>query len=375
MAAAPLRHAISAIVFSICYVTTIHAYPQGAPSGSCTALYPHHSTASQSLASSPFVLDISAFAAVGGYVQGKTYKIVLAGSQKFKGLLIQGRSGLTPVGRFTVVPGSLTKLSACIPPESAVTHSSKSLKSGVELMWTAPPKGTGDVVFHYAVVVSYDTFYATLQSLIIKESIPNNPLPSPSFSLRSTGHPLFPSFTTYSTPDNSTVDPSTSIVHATGFRHNTETSVMLLETSPSILLGNEVGREEVIGTFASEATQGTTISNSRETPPPSDSRGGEDETARSRHLESNNNDTRVRIASHSFVLVPTPSATVPTDPTQSASAEDVWAGKNKQTSATPIAEDSTRLYTFSASGDTSLNPNYATCVVFLLCVVQQIALN
>lgn len=74
MAAAPLRHAISAIVFSICYVTTIHAYPQGAPSGSCTALYPHHSTASQSLASSPFVLDISAFAADGGYVQGKTYK-------------------------------------------------------------------------------------------------------------------------------------------------------------------------------------------------------------------------------------------------------------------------------------------------------------
>ena len=45
------------------------------------------------------------------------------------------------------------------------------------------------------------------------------------------------------------------------------------------------------------------------------------------------------------------------DPTQSASAEDVWAGKNKQTSATPFAEDSTRLYTFSASGDTSLNPN------------------
>ena len=161
-------------------------------------------------------------------------------------------------------------------------------------------------------MVSYDTFYATLQSPIIKESIPNNPLPSPSISLRSTGHPLFPSFTTiqqYSTPDNSTVDPSTSIVYATGFRHNTETSVMLLETSPSILLGNEVGRED---TFASEATQGTTISNSRETPPPSDSRGGEDETARSRHLESNNNDTRVRIASHSFVLVPTPSATFTT---------------------------------------------------------------
>lgn len=75
MAAAPMLHVISVIVFAICScATTIHAYPSGAPSGACTALYPSHSAASQGLASSPLELNISQFSADGGYVPGKTYK-------------------------------------------------------------------------------------------------------------------------------------------------------------------------------------------------------------------------------------------------------------------------------------------------------------
>ena len=158
------------------------------------------------------------------------------------------------------------------------------------------------VYYRYAVVISYDTFYATLQSPIIKESIPKVPRPSASISLRSPspsfttiqrystpGSPTVipstgivyttslshnntrspsPSFTTiqrYSTPGSPTVIPSTGIVYTTSLSHNnTGTSVMLFETPPS-KLGVDPGigmeRENKSNTFANEATQGTATLN------------------------------------------------------------------------------------------------------------------
>eukprot|EP00731_Ephydatia_muelleri_P015654 Em0009g78a len=59
------------------------------------------------------------------------------------------------------------------PQNTGVTHVDNTLKNNVQLTWTAPPKGTGEVVLSYAVVTqnngSINTFYATLTSPTIAE--------------------------------------------------------------------------------------------------------------------------------------------------------------------------------------------------------------
>eukprot|EP00731_Ephydatia_muelleri_P032756 Em0024g300a len=56
---------------------------------------------------------------------------------------------------------------------TAVTHVNNTLKNNVQLTWTAPPAGTGNVVFSYAVVVQnsggVNEYYATLTSPAIAE--------------------------------------------------------------------------------------------------------------------------------------------------------------------------------------------------------------
>ncbi|KAL5481221.1 hypothetical protein EMCRGX_G021337 [Ephydatia muelleri] len=83
--------------------------------------------------------------------------------------MVQGRHGATPVGNFSATP--LTQPTC--PGNTGVTHVDNTLKNNVQLTWTAPPKGTGEVVFSYAVVVqnngSINTFYATLTSPTIAE--------------------------------------------------------------------------------------------------------------------------------------------------------------------------------------------------------------
>ena len=93
-----------------------------------------------------------------------------SGGEQFRGFLVQARTILdgSPVGVFTDTGGD-QKLSACSPSEvqhiphfyhvfynylncecnlqSAVTHTSSNLKSGVSLTWTAPPEGIGEIEF------------------------------------------------------------------------------------------------------------------------------------------------------------------------------------------------------------------------------------
>ncbi|KAL5509380.1 hypothetical protein EMCRGX_G004744 [Ephydatia muelleri] len=143
----------------------------GAPSSACTDISPAlgHSGASQSLDNSPFSLNVSALTAAGGYTPGQTYTLTLTGTQQYRGLLVQGRRGTTPVGSFS--GGQLTQ-TVCTA-NTGVTHTSNTLKNNVQLTWTAPPKGTGNVAFSYAVVVQnslgVSTYYATLTTAPIIE--------------------------------------------------------------------------------------------------------------------------------------------------------------------------------------------------------------
>ncbi|KAL5509389.1 hypothetical protein EMCRGX_G004756 [Ephydatia muelleri] len=179
---------VSVMCFAFSLLNAAHSRPDGAPQAACSRIFPQHGTyKSQSLDRILFSLNISQLTSGGGYRPGKTYNLTLYGPRVFRGLLIQGRSnGTNPAGSFKIL-NALTKLSACNPHDSAVTHSSNAQKNNVRMSWTAPPRGTGDVAFHYAVVVDTKTFYATMKTPIIREiadsSIyltPSTSLPSPS---------------------------------------------------------------------------------------------------------------------------------------------------------------------------------------------------
>ncbi|KAL5510589.1 hypothetical protein EMCRGX_G006155 [Ephydatia muelleri] len=158
-------------LFLLFLTDVVRAMSTGAPSAACADISPvlGHSGSSQLLANSPFSLNVSQLIASRGYTPGSTYTLVLnGGASQYRGLLVQGRSGSTPVGSFAT--GMLVQ-PAC--SNTAVTHVNNTLKNNVQLTWTAPPAGTGNVVFSYAVVVQnsggVNEYYATLTSPAIAE--------------------------------------------------------------------------------------------------------------------------------------------------------------------------------------------------------------
>jgi hypothetical protein len=150
----------------------VRAFPNGAPSAACVRIFPEgHRTVSQPLEDSPFSLNVSSFG--GQYTPGETYRLTLSGSGDFRGLLVQARSiaDNSPVGSFEDI-SALTRLSSCDRADSAITHSSRVDKTSVELLFTAPPAGTGPFRFQYAVVDTFSVFYAPIMSDIIREAEP-----------------------------------------------------------------------------------------------------------------------------------------------------------------------------------------------------------
>eukprot|EP00731_Ephydatia_muelleri_P013384 Em0007g694a len=197
---------VSVMCFAFSLLNAAHSRPDGAPQAACSRIFPQHGTyKSQSLDRILFSLNISQLTSGGGYRPGKTYNLTLYGPRVFRGLLIQGRSnGTNPAGSFKIL-NALTKLSACNPHDSAVTHSSNAQKNNVRMSWTAPPRGTGDVAFHYAVVVDTKTFYATMKTPIIREIAASSqwvpsPSPEPGVGVPPTDAPLGPISTSPDAP-------------------------------------------------------------------------------------------------------------------------------------------------------------------------------
>lgn len=152
------------------FAESIWAFPSGAPIGACARIFPvGHGGSSQDLATIPYTLDISAFGS--GYVPGQTYTLTLSGTVQFRGLLVQARSMAddSPVGSFTADDGGVTRLSSCDRADSAITHTSRSDKTSVDLSFTAPTAGTGPLRFRFAVVRTFSTYYAPVETAVISE--------------------------------------------------------------------------------------------------------------------------------------------------------------------------------------------------------------
>lgn len=164
------------VLLSVLGVSSVaQARSTGAPLAACTAIAPDpsaagHKVASMPLGNNPFTLNVTKLS--GGYIGGRTYNLTLTGgATSYEGFLIQARlvaDMVTPVGTFISLL-STTQIAPCTPTGCAITHTSNTLKNNLTLQWTAPPAGTGSVVFWYAVVISLSNYYATIVTPTIPE--------------------------------------------------------------------------------------------------------------------------------------------------------------------------------------------------------------
>lgn len=169
---------IAALVLTVLFGVG-SALPGGAPAPACANIAPNPDLhgAQPSTGDNPYYLNISSLPTTPseegyGYQPGQSYLlgIFAMDERDFRGILVQARqvADSSPVGRFTVIDDN-TKLSACMPPESAVTHTSRSDKMSVYLSWTAPAANTGPVRFQWSVVEVQQTYWSGLFSSNIYE--------------------------------------------------------------------------------------------------------------------------------------------------------------------------------------------------------------
>lgn len=148
------------LLLSTVAITAVVGNSTGAPEAACDSVTPAGHGATTATDPVPFIVNISSLDS--GYVPGETYTIVLSGSSQnadFAGFLIQGRmaaDGTTRVGTF--VDNGDDQQTAC-SDDSSATHTGSAQKTAVQLMWTAPPMGTGAILFRYAFVESFSVFW------------------------------------------------------------------------------------------------------------------------------------------------------------------------------------------------------------------------
>ncbi|KAM8930629.1 defense protein l(2)34Fc-like [Pelodytes ibericus] len=138
------------IVFSPLHIA---AYPNGQVQASCSTMEPNHGTTAQT-SSPPYSLSLSnSNFSAGETIKGKL--TIKAGGTQFVGFMIQAHDGSsnTPLGSFQVLDGNAQTLT-CTNTADAVSHTSSSEKSSVQVNWKAPSSNTTNIQFRATVVQS-----------------------------------------------------------------------------------------------------------------------------------------------------------------------------------------------------------------------------
>ncbi|CAL4178434.1 unnamed protein product, partial [Meganyctiphanes norvegica] len=151
------------ILLSICSLALLvimaSAYPNGAPTVACGDMVPLHGVGPQS-SPSPYSITYS--------VEDKVYKVVVKASSgdSFKGFFLQARTPGTSniIGAFTFSGSDVKYVDCSGGTNNAVTHTSNSEKTTVEVNWEPSTGFTGDVVFTLSTVRSKDVFWVRKES-------------------------------------------------------------------------------------------------------------------------------------------------------------------------------------------------------------------
>uniref|UniRef100_A0A3B4AFN3 Ferric-chelate reductase 1a n=1 Tax=Periophthalmus magnuspinnatus TaxID=409849 RepID=A0A3B4AFN3_9GOBI len=167
------------LLLSLCL--PVWPYPNGKVTQSCTSLEPYHHSQGQS-SPSPYLLQANA----SSFSPGDHVEVTLSG-QVFKGFLLQARdptqSVPSAVGSFSLTDPRSTQLLTCNKHQgSAVSHTSKSHKSLVRVIWRVPNVAPAQVQFFVTVVSHYDKYWVKVPGPIITLHgvTPRPPVPTPS---------------------------------------------------------------------------------------------------------------------------------------------------------------------------------------------------
>jgi hypothetical protein len=148
----------------------VKGLPGGAPNAACANVSPNPAehTGPPQVTTSPYNLTFH-MGSTTQYNPGEAYTLTFARtSGVFRGFLIVALNANNErVGSFSAVQGQARQ--ACADSRG-VTHTTRSNKTSVALIWTAPPVGTGTVTFRYAGVDVRAIYWANQMGPVVTES-------------------------------------------------------------------------------------------------------------------------------------------------------------------------------------------------------------
>ncbi|XP_051989225.1 putative defense protein 3 [Xyrauchen texanus] len=166
-------HAQFVLVVLVCGINPhiVTAYPNGIVTSACTSMTPQHGAYNTSRLQAPYTVTSN----VSTYTNGQKITVTLqANGTGFKGFLLQTSYGTGPVGTFTVM-GNNTQLLNCGGMGSAVSHTSKDVKTTIVVQWKAPDSGNKDINFRATFVQNVSLFWVGVQSETVRFMATNPP--------------------------------------------------------------------------------------------------------------------------------------------------------------------------------------------------------
>ncbi|XP_072275317.1 defense protein l(2)34Fc-like [Pyxicephalus adspersus] len=166
------------LLFLGCFSIRTDAYPDGLVTSSCSTMMPNHGVPAQT-SSSPYILSL----AKTTYSPGEKITVTLtssSGSTKFRGFLIQARSGsdTTPLGSFQVTTSNARTLT-CSQAADAVSQTLNDGKTSLTMTWEAPTSTTADIQIIATVVQTGQVFWTKVASSKLSYmAVPNNTISS-----------------------------------------------------------------------------------------------------------------------------------------------------------------------------------------------------
>ncbi|XP_021363148.1 putative ferric-chelate reductase 1 [Mizuhopecten yessoensis] len=164
------------VVVLLANVGVAWSYSMGAPSSTCSTMFPLHNGSPAQTSQSPYFFQFIK----STYSPGELISVNLAGNGVLlKGYQIQARDGVGKVvGQFTSAAGGRTI--NCGVENGALTHQNARDKPGVSFTWQAPNPAVGNIVFIATVLQNYNVFWVNVNSpAITPMMIPQTTPPQP----------------------------------------------------------------------------------------------------------------------------------------------------------------------------------------------------
>ncbi|XP_034028594.1 putative ferric-chelate reductase 1 isoform X2 [Thalassophryne amazonica] len=158
------------VVLLVIWVAPVaQCYSSGQVMDSCKNLQPNHSGHSPQTNSAPFVIttDRSSY----NHQDKVTVHLQAPASTPFTGFLLQAREvgAVAPLGFFMLITGAAQLLTCNQTLNSAVSHTSDSAKTSIQVTWSSGASGQAKPIqFHASFVKNYQIFWTDVKSPILQ---------------------------------------------------------------------------------------------------------------------------------------------------------------------------------------------------------------